>query len=90
MKILQVFHLQVFLGGKYISKIIYWNFLSFRGLLYVLGHFNQKKFISIFFPHQFTLFICGFTYQQKPVLDWDCSLKTGKKDQDWDRRSQQD
>ena len=32
-----------FSGGNIFKKIFCWNFLSFRGLLYVLGHFKQKR-----------------------------------------------
>ena len=37
-----------FSGGKIFFKSIFCNFLSFSGLLYVLGHFKQKFFFSIF------------------------------------------
>ena len=70
-----------FSGGKYFLKIFYWNFLSFRGLLYVLGHFKQKKdfFQKIFLTNLPCLFV-DLLISKKPVLDWDRSLKTGKKD----------
>ena len=55
--------------------------MSFRGLLYVLGHFQQKKnFFQKFFSRQFTLFICGFTYKQK------ASLGLGPQSKDWEKR----
>ena len=62
-----------FSGGKIFFKIFFWNFLSFSGLLYVLGH------SKIFFTKSHSLFV-DLLQKQKPVLDWDCSLKTGKKD----------
>ena len=39
-----------FSGGNIFKKIFCSNFLSFRGLLYVLGHFKQKNF---FFKKKF-------------------------------------
>ena len=70
-----------FSGGKiFFKSIFFWNFLSLSGLLYVLGHFKQKKkFFKFFFTNSCSLFV-DLLQKQKPVLDWDCSLKTGKKD----------
>ena len=70
-----------FSGGKYFQIIFYWNFLSFRGLLHVLGHFKQKKiFFQNFFLTNLPCLFVDLLISKKPVLDWDRSLKTGKKD----------
>ena len=56
---------------------------QFRELFYLssLGHFKQKKifFSKFVFTNSCSLFV-DLLQKQKPVLDWDCSLKTGKKD----------
>ena len=60
MKILQVFLIKLFLGGKYFLEIFYWNFLSFRGFTICFRTFQAKNY-----SRQFTLFICENSLMSK-------------------------
>ena len=54
----QVKFLQVFLKSDFLGEYFFENefliILSFLGLLYVLGYFEQKKIFFKFFSHQIT------------------------------------
>ena len=51
-----------FSGGNIFFKGIFWNILSFSGLLYVLGHFKQKNFFfQIFFLPIHVVYLQNFS-----------------------------
>ena len=77
------------------GEILFWkqilDYLEFFGFTLCFRIFQAKKnFFSNFFSTNSRSLFVDLLQKQKPVLDWDCSLKTGKKDWLWDRRSQQD
>ena len=70
-----------FSGGNIFKKIFCWNFLSFRGLLYVLGHFKQKKFFfsNFFLTKSRSLFAIsvGQLYTRAAVKELDFRAEAG-------------
>ena len=69
-----------FSGGNIFKKIFCWNFLSFRGLLYVLGHFKQKIF---FFQKNFSPIYLVYLWI---YLQAKASPGLGLQSKDWKKR----